>query len=88
LPMRNICNLHFKPSITRVLRHNTCLAPEPISTRSATKQVVKILNAKYEKADLPAIVREKCSHLQALDRKKLLSMLLQSELLFFGKLGD
>ncbi len=26
LPMRNIANLQFKPSITRVLRHNTCLA--------------------------------------------------------------
>jgi hypothetical protein len=26
LPMRNISNLQFKPSITRVLRHITCLA--------------------------------------------------------------
>jgi hypothetical protein len=36
LPMRNIANLQFKPSITRALRHNTCLAQEQISTRSAT----------------------------------------------------
>jgi hypothetical protein len=58
LPMRNIANLQLKPSITRALRQNTCFAQEPISARSATKLVVEILDAKYEKADLPAIVRE------------------------------
>ncbi len=88
LPMRNIANLQFKPNITRALRHNTCLAQEPISTRSATKHMVEILDAKYEKADLPAIVRENCSHLKATDREKLLSMLLKFELLFNGMLGD
>jgi hypothetical protein len=55
-PMRNITNLQFKPSITRMLRHNTCLTQEPISTRSANKHVVENLDAKYEKTDLPAIV--------------------------------
>ncbi len=88
LPMKKIANLQFKPSITRALRHHTCLAQEPISTRSNTKHVVKILDAKYEKADLLAIVRENCSHLQASDRKKLLSVLLKFELLFNGTLGD
>jgi hypothetical protein len=63
LPMRNIANLQLKPSITRALRENTCFAQEPISTRSATKHVVEILDAKYEKADFPAIIRENCSHL-------------------------
>ncbi len=58
------------------------------STHSATKHVVEILDAKYEKADLPAIVRKKCSHLQATDREKLLSMLLKFELLFDGTLDD
>jgi hypothetical protein len=88
LPIRNITNLQLKPSITKALRHNTCLAQEPISTRTATKWVVEILDAKYEKADLPAIVRENCSHLQASDREKLLSMLLKFVLLFDGMLGD
>jgi hypothetical protein len=63
LPMRNIANLQLKPRITRALRENTCFAQEPISTRSATKRMVKILDAEYEKADLPAIIRENCSHL-------------------------
>jgi hypothetical protein len=49
--------------------------------------VVEILDAKYEKADLPAIVRENCSHLQASDREKLLSVLLKFELLFDSTLG-
>jgi hypothetical protein len=58
LPMMNIPNLQFKPSITRALRHNTCLTQEPISTHSPTKSVMEILDAKYETADLPANVRE------------------------------
>jgi hypothetical protein len=58
LPMRNIANLQLKPSITRAHRQNTCLAQEPISTHRATKCVVEILDTEYEKADLPAIIRE------------------------------
>ncbi len=54
----------------------------------ATKRMVKILDAKYEKADLPAIFRENCSHLTAFNREKLLSVLLKFELLFDGTLGD
>jgi hypothetical protein len=50
--------------------------------------VVEILDAKYEKTDLPAIIRENCSHLKASDREKLLSVLLSFELLFNGTLGD
>jgi hypothetical protein len=89
LPMRNIANLQFKLAlITRVLMHNICLAQEPVSTCSATKRMVEILDAKYEKSDLPAIARENCSHLQASDREKLLSILLKFELLFNGTLGD
>ncbi len=41
-----------------------------------------------EKVDIPAIVRENCSHLDASDREKLLSMLLKFESLLVGTLGD
>jgi len=89
LPMRNIVNLQLKPSITRALWHNTCQAQEPVSTRNATKRVIdEILNAKYDKANLPAIVRDNCSHLTPLQREKLLSLLLEYESLFDGTLGD
>jgi hypothetical protein len=50
--------------------------------------VVEILDTKYKKADLPAIIREKCSHLTASDREKLLSVLLKFKLLFDCTLGD
>ncbi len=88
LPMRNIANLQLKPRITRALRENTCFAQELISTHSKTNNVVEILDANYEKADLPAIIRENCSHLKASDREKLLSVLLKFESLFNGTLCD
>jgi hypothetical protein len=88
LPMWNIANLQLKPSITRLLKHNTCLAQETISTRSTTKRMVEILDAKYENTDLPAKVREHCSHLKTSDREKQFLVLLQFELLFDGTLGD
>ncbi len=49
---------------------------------------MKILDAKYEKADLPAIIKENCSHLTASNREKLLSVLLKFKLLLDGTLGD
>jgi hypothetical protein len=58
------------------------------STCSATKHEVEILDAKYENADLPAIIRENCSHLKASNIEKLLSVLLKFESLFDGTLGD
>jgi hypothetical protein len=50
--------------------------------------MVEILEAKYEKTDIPANVRENCSHLQASDKEKLLSMLLKFESLFNGTSCD
>ncbi len=88
LPMRKIINLQLKLRITRALRENTCFAQEPISTRCATKRMVKILDTMYEKADLPAIIRENCSHLTASEREKLFSVMLNFKLLFDGTLGD
>ncbi len=46
------------------------------------------MDAKYEKADLPAMIRENHSHLKASDREKLLSVLLRFKSLFNGTLGD
>jgi hypothetical protein len=88
LPMRNIVNLQLKPSITRALRHNTCLAQEPVSTQNNTKRVIEILDAKYDKADLPTIVRDNSSHLTPSHQEKLLSLLLKYETLFDGTLDD
>ncbi len=54
--MRNIVNLQLKPSVTKELRHNTVQAQEPVSTQNTTKRVIEILDAKYDKANLPEIV--------------------------------
>jgi len=86
--MRNIVHLQLKPSITRALRNNTSQAQEPISTRNATKRSIEILDAKYDKANLPAIVKGNCSHLTPSQREKLLSLLFEFEELFDGTLGD
>ena len=88
LPMRNIINLQIKPSVTRALKHNTFQAQEPISTQKATKRVIEILDAKYDKANLPEIVKDTCPHLTPSQRDKLLSLLLNFESLFDGTLGD
>jgi hypothetical protein len=63
LPMRNINNLQLKPSTSRALKLNSSFAQEPASTRYATKCIVEILDAKYDKADLPSIVINDCAHL-------------------------
>ncbi len=64
LPMGNIVNLQLKPSITKALQYNTVQAQEPVSTRNATKRVIEILDSKYDKANLPEIVKDNCSHLE------------------------
>jgi hypothetical protein len=66
LLIRNINNLQLKSSISRALKLNSSYAQEPESTRNATKRVVEILDAKYDKADLPSIVKNNCAHLSTL----------------------
>jgi hypothetical protein len=74
LPMRNINYLQGSSTIC-ALRLNHSLAMEPQSTQDATKCVMWILDAKYQKADLQSIVKDKCKHLTADQQKKLLQLL-------------
>jgi hypothetical protein len=76
LPMRNINNLQLKSSISRALKLKSSFAQEPISTRNATKRVVEILDAKYDKADLPSIVKNNCMHQSTPHCSLLLALLL------------
>ncbi len=61
---------------------------EPHSTHEATKRIVHILDAKYEKADLQSVVSASCTHLSLQDQNKLLELLTEFEELFDGTLGD
>jgi hypothetical protein len=87
LPMRNINYLQGSSTI-RALRLNHSLAMELQSTKDATKHVTRILDAKYQKADLQSIVNDKCKYLSTVQQKKLLQLLTKYESLFDGRLGD
>jgi hypothetical protein len=87
LPMRDINYLQGSSTIC-ALRLNHSLAMEPQSTQDAIKHVTRILDTKYQKADLQSIVKDKCKHLSTNQQKKLLQLLTKYELLFDGTLGD
>jgi len=62
---------------------------EPQSMLKAKKCLIKILDAKYEKANLRAITEEKClNHLSTTEKEKLLKLSHEFEELFDGTLGD
>ncbi len=74
----------------KALRLNNSLAKnqEPKSTELATQRIVEIFDAKYEKANLPELVENKCSHLNPTEKLQLLELLTEFEDLFNGTLGD
>ncbi len=88
LPMRNINNLQLKSSILRAFKLNAKYTQEIKSTRNATKRIVEILDAKYDKADLPSIVKNNCVHLSTPHQSLLFALLLKYEEIFDGTLGD
>ena len=57
LPMRKLVEIQQPKRVFHSFQN-----PEPTTTSDLTKRTVRILDAKYEKADLSAIV-EKCEHL-------------------------
>jgi hypothetical protein len=68
LPIQEINYLQGSSTLC-ALKLNHILAMEPQSTQEATKHVTRILDAKYQKAGLQAIVRDNCKHLSA-DQQK------------------
>ena len=58
--------------------------PEPISTKEATKRTIEILDANYEKANLPEVVKDTCGHLSPIEQSKLLLLLTKYENFFDG----
>jgi hypothetical protein len=77
LPMQNINYLQGSSTL-RALKLNHSLAMEQQITQDATKRLMWILDAKYQKADLQSIVRDKCKHLSTNQQKKLLQLLKKS----------
>ena len=88
LPMRNIDSLLTKSKVKRALVSHSVLSQEPQSTEEATQRVVKILDAKYEKADIQAIVKDNCTHLNPKHKRLLLEVIKRFETILEGTLGD
>ena len=63
-------------------------ALEPTSMKEETDRAMKILDARYEKADLEKVVEENCSHLSRMQRMQLLNLLRKHESMFSGELGE
>ena len=84
LPMRHTNRLKDLHNLHNLFREHL----EPKVTSEATHRAVEILDAKYEKADLPSIVDQQGKHLTTIQRNKLLQLLLKYKELFDGMLGD
>ena len=59
---------------------------EPVVTQEATDRIIKILYAKYEKANL-RVVADGAKHLTVLEREKLYKLLIKYQEIFDGTLG-
>jgi hypothetical protein len=81
LPMQNINYLQGSSTLP-ALKLDHSLAMEPHSTQDTTKRVTRILDAKFQKADLQSTVRDNCKHLSANQQKKILQLLKKYESLF------
>ena len=86
LPMRSLKNIQTENSRYKIWQSTNYV--EPVVTEEATRRVIEILDAKYEKADLPKIVETECTHLTRNQRVMLLQLLQEFEGLFDGTLGD
>jgi hypothetical protein len=93
LPVRNINKLKNRAIIERAWTMNISIyqnmSKEPQSMLEATKRLIQILEARYENADLRAIVKDDCiKHLSVTEKALLLEPLQEFEELFDGALGD
>ena len=87
--MRYITKLSTRAKIERGrMANNSVMIHEPKRTLEVTHWLVKILDAKYEKADLNAVVTENCNHPRVPDQEKLLKLITELGDLFDGTLGD
>ena len=87
--MRDIRNLRTRAAANKAWTVNNSIyqsmSKELQSMLEATKCLIEILDAKYEKANLRAITKEDClNHLSATEKDKLLNLLQEFEELFDG----
>ena len=83
VPMREFGELRHRDS----LKQNYYLKEEAVATKEMKQRAVKILDAKYEKANLRKLV-QKHTHLSMFEQEQLLQLLKKFESLFDGTLGN
>ncbi len=71
LPMRDI-NSPTMSKLESTWTVNNSMAQDQQRTHEATQQVIHILDAKYEKANLQSVFSTNCTHLSLWDQNKLL----------------
>ena len=76
LPMQSIDELPTSNKEALGYKNSLEKNQEPKSTELATQRIVQILDAKYEKADLPEIVKNDCKHLNPVEQKQLIEVVL------------
>jgi hypothetical protein len=87
VPMRSLYHTDSKPTFSRAeIKQIMTQTAEPIATKEATERIVRILDSKYEKADLEQVAAN-AEDLDENQQKKLLSLLKDFEDLFDGTLG-
>jgi protein tyrosine/serine phosphatase len=59
VPMRSVYHTDSKPTFSRAkIKQIMTQTAEPIATREATEWIVRILDSKYEKADLDQVAAD------------------------------
>jgi len=86
MPMHDITNLQLPRKQGLKFNSLARLLVERC-TEVATQRTIRILDANYKKADLPAVVKT-CTHLSQNEQNELLEVLWEFEDLFDGTLGD
>ena len=84
VPMQDLHSLDGPKLLNNLYMENIESSVSPV----AINRVTHILDAKYEKTNLPEVVDNTCKHLNTYQRNTLFRLLIQYEELFDGTLGD
>ena len=87
IPMRDFNKLRKYKMSKLELKAFISETAEPVVTDQATKRIVRILDANYQKADLK-VVAQQAIHLNPREREMLYDLLIKYQKIFDGRLGE
>ena len=86
IPMRDFNKLKKYNMSKLELKAFISESAEPVVTEKATKRIIKILDANYQKADL-RLVAQQATHLNPRQTEMFYNLLINQRI-FYGKLGE